>query len=253
MVGEHDFGARLRRLLDHRGLRAATSSRLADVPGAELTAVLHGGEAPTPLLLRRLAPALGLHTADVFAIAGVDAPDDLAPLDATAGREVPRVLREATGLPPAQCHTLHRFVVALPQAERTRPVPETPPARRYPPGPGALLMRLLENRNLDWPATAKTFGTVTDRYWAASTFGQVGRGRKPLTPDLLADYAALLDIPADDLSALTGIPLPTTPSTPKLDAPGIAELIWELRRLTASQLQQVTDTAKTLRDQLPDD
>lgn len=66
-------------------------------------------------------------------------------------------------------------------------------------------MRMLHNRNLNLPATAHTFGTVTDRYWAAATFGQVGHGRKPLPPDLLADCATLLDVPADDLSALTGI------------------------------------------------
>ncbi|MDX2941658.1 MULTISPECIES: helix-turn-helix domain-containing protein [Streptomyces] len=251
-VGEHDFGARLRRLLDHRRLRPAALARHVDVPERELTVVLHGGEAPAPPLLRRLAPALGLHTADVFAIAGTDTPDDLTPVDTTAGRAIPRVLQDAAALPPQQYDTLRRYVASLPQAERTRPVPETPPGRRYPPGPGALLMSMLHNRNLNWPAIAITFGTVTYRYWAASTFGQVGHGRKPLTPDLLADYAVLLDVPADDLSALTAIPLPT-PGTPKPDTPAVADLIWELRRLTVSQLHQVTDTAKALRTHPPDD
>ncbi|MDX2599717.1 hypothetical protein PV379_07480 [Streptomyces caniscabiei] len=250
-VGEHDFGARLRRLLAHRRLRPAALARHTDIPERELTAVLHGGEAPAPPLLWRLAPALGLHTADVFAIAATDPPDDLTPVDATAGRALTGVLREAADLPPQQLDTLRRFVASLPRAERTRPVPETPPGRRYPPGPGALLMSMLHNRNLNWPATASAFHTVTHRYWAASTYGQVGHGRKPLTPDLLADYAVLLDVPADDLSALTGIPLPTTPGTPKLDNPAVADLIWELRRLTVSQLHQVTDTAKTLRTHPP--
>ncbi|MDT0570857.1 helix-turn-helix domain-containing protein [Streptomyces sp. DSM 3412] len=260
MVGEHDFGARLRRLLDRRGLHPTSLSRHADVPEPELTAVLQAHQTPTPPLLRRLAPALGLHTADVFAIAGADLPEDLAPLDATAGREVPRVIQEAAGLPPEHRGRLRRLVASLPQAQRTQPVPDTPPGHRYPPGPGALLLRMLHIRNLNLPATARAFGTVTDRYWAAATFGQVGRGRKPLTPDLLADCTTLLDVPADDLSALTGIPLPTTstttcaptPGTPKLDAPEIAELIWELRRLTASQLRQVTDAAKALRERQPD-
>lgn len=134
MVGEHDFGARLRRLLDRRRLHPTSLSRLADVPEPELTAVLRAHQTPTPPLLRRLAPALGLHTADVFAIAGADIPEDLAPLDATAGRDVPRVIREAAGLPPEHRGTLRRFVASLPQAQRTRPVPDTPPGRRYPPG-----------------------------------------------------------------------------------------------------------------------
>lgn len=45
---------------------------------------------------------------------------------------------------------------------------------------------------------------------------------------------------------------PPTLGTPKRDTPEIAELIWELRRLTASQLRQVTDTAKALRERQPD-
>lgn len=50
--------------------------------------------------------------------------------------------------------------------------------------------------------TARTFLHLTGRYWSASTYGMVGHGRKELTPDLLADFATVLGIPADDLAVL---------------------------------------------------
>ncbi|WP_327727403.1 hypothetical protein OG250_09435 [Streptomyces sp. NBC_00487] len=251
MMGEEDFGPLLKRLLDRRSLDSAALSRLASVPEPELLSVFHG-ETPSPSLLRRLAPALGLHSADVFAIAGADIPDDLAPLDATAGRRVPHLTRDAVVLPPEQREALRRLAASLPQVERTRPVPEPRPHQQYPPGPGALLMRMIRNRNLGWTATAHIFLVVTGRYWSAATYGGVGRGRTPLTPDLVADFAALLDVAAADLTALTGVPLPATPTPPNPAVTGVAELIWAVRRLTASQLQQVGDTAEAMRRQLPD-
>lgn len=250
MTGEEDFGPLLRRLLYRRGLDPAALSRLTDVSEPELSAVLHG-EAPSPPLLRRLAPALGLHTADVFALAGIDLPDDLAALDARAGSKVPHVIRNAVLLPPEQRPALRRLVASLSQEGRTQAAPEPFRYQQYPPGPGALLMRVIQNRNLRWVPTAHTFMLVTGRYWAASTYGQVGAGRKPLTPDLLADYAALLDVPAADLSVLTEVPLPTDAAPLRYDITGIAELLWELRRLTASQVQQVGDTAEALLGPLP--
>lgn len=39
---------------------------------------------------------------------------------------------------------------------------------------------------------------------SASTIGMIGHGRKPLTPELLAGFAAFLDVSARDLGALTG-------------------------------------------------
>lgn len=69
------FGARLARLLEIRGMSAATLAAGATVPMPRLDSVLTGAE-PSSLLLRRLAPALNLHTADLFLIAPRRVPDD---------------------------------------------------------------------------------------------------------------------------------------------------------------------------------
>jgi hypothetical protein len=84
MAEGEDFGVLLGRLAERRQLDLDVLAQSADVGESELASLLRGG-GPSSSLLRRLAPALGLHTPDLFVVAGVDVPDDLAPLDPTAG------------------------------------------------------------------------------------------------------------------------------------------------------------------------
>ncbi|MDX3095414.1 hypothetical protein PV703_14615 [Streptomyces sp. ME01-24h] len=81
----------------------------------------------TPSALRRLAPEVGLHTPDLFPIPGVDVPGDLAPVDSTAGRHLPDLVRHAVAPPPRQRTVLRRYVASLPQRERVAPPPGPPP------------------------------------------------------------------------------------------------------------------------------
>ncbi|MFE2288187.1 hypothetical protein ACFXDJ_28975 [Streptomyces sp. NPDC059443] len=99
MTNQSDFGVPLGRLLDHRKLDAGSVATRAGIAESGLRAVL-GSTAPEPELLRALAPALGLQTVDLFALAGVPLPEDLAPLDAQAGRLVPHLVSLAVSLPP---------------------------------------------------------------------------------------------------------------------------------------------------------
>ncbi|MET8288136.1 hypothetical protein AB0M86_46390 [Streptomyces sp. NPDC051639] len=241
MTGDEGLGV-LKRLTGHRQLDIGALAQLTGVTERELLTLFHGGT-PNPSLIRRLAPVLGLRTADLFAVVGVDVSDDLAPTDTTAGSLVPRLVRHAVALPPEQKDALRGFVTSLPQEERTKPVPGPPVHEQYSPGPGALLMRMARNRNLNWLATAMTFQALTGRYWSAATYGGVGHGRNQLTPELLLDFSTVLGVAVGDLAAMTGIEPPD--SSPRPAAAGVAELIWDVRRLTASQLQQVSDLAES--------
>ncbi|MFJ8011160.1 hypothetical protein [Streptomyces sp. NPDC096339] len=245
MTGIPGFDVMLNRLAERRGLCIEDLSRLSAVPEAELGAVLDGA-APGPSLLRRLAPVFQLEAADLYVIAAVALPLDMTPLDPRAGTAVARLAWHTAQLPRAGRYQLRRLARSLPQERRTQPVPEPRGYLQYPPGPGGLLMRLLANRNLGWVAGAQTFLPLTGRYWSPATYGQVGRGLKELTPDLLADYAIVLGIRADDLAELTGVELPDTapPSEVAVDVTG---LIWDVRRLTLDQIQQLRDTAKSMR------
>ena len=57
----------------------------------------------------------------------------------------------------------------------------------------------------------------------------------------------MLDVAADDLAAFNGVALPGGRSIPGLPAAGLAELIWDVRRLTARQVHQISDIAKSMR------
>lgn len=239
------FGVLLARLAAHRKLDIGDLARLAGVPEPELRAVVDG-VAPSPSLLRRLAPALDLHAADLFAIAGVPVPDDLAPLDATARHLVRQLLWEAVRLPPERRDELRRLVRSLPQAQRTQPVPAPREFERYETGFGAVLVRMLRNRNLDRLGAATTLAAVTDLYLSPSTIGVVGGGRMEVTPDRLAKFATVLGVPAGDLAALAGIRQPEGIGPPHPAAADVAELTWEARRLTADQLRRVVDEARSM-------
>ncbi|WP_327429363.1 hypothetical protein [Streptomyces sp. NBC_01236] len=63
----------------------------------------------------------------------------------------------------------------------------------------------------------------------------------------MADFSAMLDVPVGDLATLTGVELPGSSSIPKPAVAGMAKLIWDVRRLAASQLEQVIDMAESMR------
>jgi hypothetical protein len=178
-------------------------------------------------------------------MAEVPVPDQLAPLDDTAGSSAASLLSAARHLSPQSLERLLALARELPQQERTRPVPPPRPYESYPPGFGGVLLRMLRNRNLDWVSAAKTLYLLGGTHpMSASTIGMLGRGRKAITPRLLADFAAVLGLDAADLAAMGSIGLPPEELPVHPCAPGMAELIWEARRLTEEQVRHLIDQVK---------
>ncbi len=105
---------------------------------------------------------------------------------------------------------------------------------------------MLGNRNLNWTASAKTLYHLTGRLLAAATIGAIGHGHKEVTPDLLADIATVLGIPSSDLAAMTGTKPPHQTLPPHPATADVAELIWNIRHLTATQIQHINDKARAL-------
>ncbi|WP_427917554.1 hypothetical protein [Streptomyces sp. cg40] len=245
MTGLPDFDVLLARLASHRQLDIAGLASSAEIPESELRAV-YEGMAPSPSALGRLAPVLNLHAADLFVIADVPVPDELAPLAAWAGGLVAGLVKDAVGLPADHRRRLSRLARSLPQESRTEPVRTPRVYERFERGPGGVLMGMVGNRNLTWTGIAHTFLSLTGRYWAASTYGGVGNGRKELTPDLLTDFATVLGVPVGTLSVLTGVDVPDGPPVPNPAAVDAAELMWDVRRLTVDQVRQVADAARAV-------
>lgn len=188
-----------------------------------------------------------LHESDRLLLDGHRLPDELMPLDRRARSQVVEVIKTAVELSVEQRTEVRAFADSLPQQERPQPVE---PRSMYLNGEGlgSLVMRLIANRNLYGIPVAHAIYHVTEgrRYWAASTYGMIGGGRKELTPDLLGDLAQLLDVPADVLARLTGI-VPEGPTVP-----GLGDVVWAMRRLTSAQAQEVLEFAEALGRNAPD-
>lgn len=126
---------------------------------------------------------------------------------------------------------MRQFVRSLPQHDRTKPILTPAVYEQYQPGFGAMLLNMLRNRNLNWVASTKVLYLLTGPILlSAATIGIVGHNRKELTPELLADFATLLGIPAGDLAALAGIEPPDVISPRDPTPVDMAELIWDARR-----------------------
>ena len=246
--GEGGFGAALRRWTLYRRTDAGSLARQSGVPEARGRGVLGGGPAGDAVL-RRLAPVLGLRVPDVFALAGRTSPDDTPHMDPRAGTSVPELVRHAVELPPEGQHELRRFVAAVREEEPPAAAVHGPgPAHHdVAQGPGPLLMRLARHRNLGPAATARTVAVLTGHYRSAATYNVLARGGTEVTGELLADFAAVFGVPATDLAALTGVDLCAAPLPPTPAVAGAAELIWDVRELTAGQLRRVIGRARSLR------
>src|SRR5689334_10493335 len=179
-MGGSPFGPRLWRLLSYRRLTAnasidqmrATLASEAGVPSGELAAIIKDRTEPSPLLVRRLAPALDIHTADLFVVAGLPVPEDLASAWPTSPWNVGSILHCAVRMNADQRSRLTALIGSLPERPRTG----SSPADDYPDSPGTLLLRLLRNRNIH-PYNARILKATGDGpYVSDSTIAGLGRG-----------------------------------------------------------------------------
>lgn len=243
VMADDSFGVLLERLALSKRIDLVAAVQQAGTR-SELDAVLRG-ESPGPDLLRALAPVLGWHAADVFALADVSLPDDLRPADRSTGGGVPALVRSFVALGTEQQAEVLQFVASMPAEGPTAPV-RTPPHMVYPSGPGGILMHLARNRVLGWSSVAQTLAVTTDRYWSAATYGGLGRGHIALNSELLGDFSTLLDISAADLIAVTGTAFPGSAAVRKTASQRVSDLIWQVRCLSASQLGQAGARADAL-------
>lgn len=207
---------------------------------ARLGVAVPEGE-PTRELLYGLAPELGVRVPDVFVLAGLDVPEELNPLNAGAGSCAVYVVWRFRLLSAVQRGEFLQHVRSLPQEPRTAPWGPLKEFGGYAPGPGALLLRLLANRNLHWSSGAKALAGVRGPYLSGVTVGGVGQGRVALSPELFIAFARVLGIPAGGLAVLVDAEPPAEEPSHHPDFTDAAELLWELRRLSRDQVSLVRE------------
>lgn len=240
----------LSRLLAHRKLDAGVLAAAAGVPEPELAAVLGGAE-PSASLMRGLAPALGLHTSDLFLIAGRRVPDDLA----TTGPKIPGIssLVWCMANVPEAGRRVHELVRDQPRQAHPEQASTPVYDKWFVPGFGATLLRLFGNRNMKSTDAVKALYLLA-RFgpWSASTLHMVGHRRKEVSADLVAACAVVLGIPPGDLAALAGVDVPDRPPYVDPATPETVELIWEARNLTGEQMRYLDDQSHVIRHEYDD-
>jgi hypothetical protein len=249
VIERSPFGVRLWRLLSHRRPTFETSieqmvaalATSAGVPRSEITAMVEGG-APTPDAVRRLGPALGFHTADMFVIAGLPVPHDVASAWPTSPWDVGSIIKLAARMGARQLHDLDELVRSLPVLPPSGPAPTDD----YPEWPGALMLRLLRNRNIR-PYNAQILHFVGGGPCVSdSTVAMLGSGKVVMTPQYVTAFANLLGYAPEDMVALAGIgPADANESAHPARAE-LAALAWNARRLNGDQLTHVVAAARDL-------
>lgn len=211
---------------------------------AEIRPVIEG-VTPTPQLLDRLAGTLGLHVQDLIVLAGLPVPEELSPLDPAAASSTTSIAFAAVTLPRERTRELIQLVQALPQEERRKSVPQP---KQYSPGPGTLLLGLLDNRNLARYHTAKAtyLGSRGTIYLSEATVHQALVRNKQLTTEMFTGLANVIGIPPGELAVLTGFDMEPSPSLSQAVPAIVAELIWLLRRLSSEQARHVWSVARSM-------
>lgn len=117
------------------------------------------------------------------------------------------------------------------------------------PGPRGLvpLVRMLALRNLNWTRAAEVLYLMSGVDLSAATIGSVGRERREVDGELLAGLAVVLGVPVSVLGSLTDMPVEDTGPKPSPQTADVAELLWDIRGLTASQVRHLAATAVDLR------
>ncbi|MGW1448409.1 XRE family transcriptional regulator [Micromonospora sp. NPDC002411] len=216
-----------------RGQTFDSVLRAAEVDQSEI-------EVAGPSALRRLAPMLGVHPADLLVLAGLDVPSDLAPCAAPVGSILDHLVKTALRLPVEQREHLLGAARSMPLPESAAPIVRG--RDPFPYGPGAVIVRLLRNRNLDSLNSAKmVYRLAGIGPLSAATINVVGLGRKKLDPQLLFAFATVLSYRVEDLAALLDIELPQTLPPADTASRQVAELIWEARHLSADRLRALQE------------
>jgi hypothetical protein len=167
----------------------------------------------------------------MYVIAGLAVPPELASAWPTSPWNVGSILQDALRMGPHQLTRLHESIRSLPPEPRTGPTP----AGDYPEGPGALLLRLANNRNIR-PATRLLHRVGGGPYVSDSTIAMLGSGKVVMTPQYVTAFAHLLVYSPGDMVALAGVGPAVEDAPAHPTSTDIAALAWTARQLSSDQL-----------------
>ncbi|QLQ35329.1 hypothetical protein [Micromonospora robiginosa] len=188
--------------------------------------------------LQRLAHALGMHAADLFVLAGIEVPNNLAPSSTPADSILDRLVRTALRLPAERREQLLGVARSVPRRDS---VPSMVRKRdNFPYGPGSMIVGMLRNRNLNNLNSVKMlYRLARIGPLSAATIHAFGSGRKDISPEFLFGFATVLGFRPDELSALLDIEFVNVRKPVDAATRQMAELLWDVRDMNSDQLRNL--------------
>ncbi|WBB95062.1 XRE family transcriptional regulator [Solwaraspora sp. WMMA2080] len=239
MADSVNFLAMIERLSRIRGQSFDDLMRVAGVDPLMVDAAIKG-DVLGQSSLQRLARVLDMHAADLFVVAGIEVPSNLAPLSAPAGPVLDHLVRTALRLPAERLEQLLRVARSVPRRDS---VALTVRKRdNFPYGPGSVIVGMLRNRNLNNLNSVKMLYRLAGiGPLSSATIHAFGSGRKELSPDFLAGFAAVLALRGDELAALLDIEPVDVKIPVDVAIRQVAELLWDVRHLNNDQLRNIQE------------
>jgi hypothetical protein len=239
-----NFLAMIERLSQIRGQSLGDLMRVAGADQSMVDAAFKGdvfGQSG----LRRLARALGVHAADLFVLAGIEVPSNLAPSSTPAGSILDHLVRTALRLPTERREQLLRVARSVPQQDS---VPSMVRKRdNFPYGPGSVIVGMLRNRNLNNLNSVKMlYRLARIGPLSAATIHAFGSGRKEISPEFLSGFATVLAFRTDELAALLDIELVNVGMPVDTATRQVAELLWDVRHMNSDQLRNIQEEFGTV-------
>ena len=156
--------------------------------------------------------------------------------------DVSSIVDYASRMGPEHISRLDELVQSLPVKPHTEPTPTDD----YPEVPGALLLRLLTNRNIR-PSKAKIlFEVGGGPVVLDTTVAMLGPGKVVITPQYVTAFAHLLGYSPEDMVALAGVGPAVEDARVHPASTEIAALAWNARRLSSDQIAYVVDAARQM-------
>lgn len=209
--------AAIARLMGYLGVSEA---RLADGAGCrreDVESFLRGGVVQNDVMTG-MAEALKIDIADFYAASEMTIPDCLAPADATASDSVAAMAQLALRISVDGVRRMRAMAAEFssldcPKGDHRRE------GTRYH-GDGAIIIRMLQNRNLSFGGMAYGVLPMSGLHLSASTYAMIRAGRRPLQAGELNSFAIALGIPLGKLAALVGLEAPDVMRPPTVLQPG---------------------------------
>jgi len=224
------------RLMGYLGISEADLADRAGCRQADVESFLGGGVIQDDVIAR-MAEVLDMDLADFYAASEMAIPGCLTPVDAAASDSVAALAQLAMKASADDVRRMRVMAGGLSSPDCSQD--DRPPEEVRYRGDGAIVIRMLQNRNLSFGGMAYAVLPMSGLYLSPSTYAMIRAGRRPIKPVELNVFAVTLGIPPGKLAALVGLELADVMHPATELQQEVARLMVDVRRLDKAQIRSI--------------